>query len=106
MLRFTLRRVGATVPLLFGVVLFLFVLLELAPGYPVQAMIGDYPVPDGYRERLIEQFHLDASPVERFFGYLGNLVQGDLGYSFANRQSVSHIVLERLPNTLLLVGVG
>lgn len=106
MLAFTLRRLAQGIPLLLGVVVLLFVLLQLMPGDPVQALVGGYPVPPSYRHAIAEQFHLDDPLWSRFVAYVGQLAQGKLGYSFASHQSVAGLVLDRLPATLLLVGAG
>ena len=106
MLRFAIRRIGAGIPLIIGIVVFLFVLLELAPGDPVQAIVGDFPVPDEYRAQLVAEYNLDAPLLERFSTYATTLLRGDLGESFYNERSVSELIRARLPNTLLLISVG
>ncbi len=106
MARYAVRRLLQAIPLLFGVVVILFTLLQLTPGSPIQALVGDYPVPHAYRVALVREFHLNQPVWEQFFSYLFNLLKGNLGYSFADHQSVAGVIFSRLPHTLLLAGVG
>lgn len=101
--RFTLERLLNAVPLLFGVVVINFLLISLSPGDPVTALIGEFPAPPDYVERVRSEYGLDRPVHERLVLYLGNVLQGDLGYSFANRQPVLDLVLERLGRTLVLM---
>ncbi|GAA0712069.1 ABC transporter permease [Dactylosporangium roseum] len=105
-LRFTLSRILQAVGLVFGVVAVMFVLIRMAPGDPVQAMVGDFPVPDEYRAQIERQYHLDDSLLVQFLAYLRNILRGDLGYSYASHQSVRDLILDRLPATLLLTVAG
>lgn len=102
MASYILRRLASAIPLLLGIVIVLFLLVELTPGDPIQALVGDFPVTPEYRAQLEEQFGLDRPTHERLFTYLSNVVRGDLGFSFSSRRPVSQIIFERLPNTLLL----
>jgi peptide/nickel transport system permease protein len=106
MLRFVAIRLASAVPVLFGVVLALFLMIQFAPGDPVQAIVGDIPVTPEFREQVTAQYHLDDPVWRRFIAYIGNLVQGDLGYSTAGRQSVADLIWSRLPATALLVGTS
>ena len=100
---YALERLLNAIPLVFGVIVINFVLVSLAPGDPVTALIGEYPAPPDYVERVRAQYGLDASLPERLVRYLGSVVRGDLGFSFANRQPVATLVIERLGRTLLLM---
>ncbi|MFC0529180.1 ABC transporter permease [Phytohabitans kaempferiae] len=106
MIRFVLRRLLLAVPLALGVVTLMFILLELAPGDPVQAMLGDYPATPEYIAQLRAEYGLDKSLPERYLAYLGNVFTGDLGYSYSNRQEVSVLIGDRLGATLLLTLTG
>ncbi len=100
---YALERLLNAVPLVLGVIVINFVLVSMAPGDPVTALIGEYPAPPEYVERVRAQYGLDASLPERLVRYLGSVARGDLGFSFANRQPVATLVLERLGRTLLLM---
>ncbi|MFA5552706.1 MAG: ABC transporter permease [Trueperaceae bacterium] len=103
LLVYVLRRLVNAVPLVLGVVVVNFALINLAPGDPVTALIGEFPAPAEYVEQVRRDFGLDRSLPERLWLYLTNMVQGDLGFSFANRQPVLDLLLERLGRTLTLM---
>lgn len=96
------RWIGSSLALIAGVVVLMFVLLELTPGDPIQSLVGNMPVSDELRAQLNAEFGLDKSFPERFAAYVGNVLTGDLGYSYAAKQPVLPLVLDRLGNTLLL----
>jgi peptide/nickel transport system permease protein len=97
------KRVAYVVPLLVGVVSLTFVLLQLAPGDIVTASIGDFPASEEYLAERRAALGLDQPVIVQYVQYLASVFQGDLGYSFANREEVLPLVLERLGTTLLLV---
>lgn len=100
------RRILESLFLLFAVALVTFSLVELAPGDPVQAIVGDFPATPEYREQITEDFELDEPAYIRFGKYIANVAQGHLGYSFANREEVSTLIMARLQNTLILMLSG
>jgi len=102
--RVVLRRCAQAVPLLVGVVVVNFTLLHLAPGDPITVIVGDFPAPPALVQQLRADFGLDQPLWRQLLIYLGRLLRGDLGFSFANRQPVLALILERLPATLLLSG--
>jgi len=99
----TLRRLVAAIPLVIGVVVVNFTLIQLAPGDPTTALIGDYPAPPGYVEQVRAEFGLDRPIPEQLGRYLWQVGHGNLGYSFAHRKDVGELILERLPATLRLM---
>ena len=80
---------------LLGVVVVNFALIQLAPGDPVTILVGDYPAPPEYVAEVRREFGLDRPSAERLVRYLGQLAQGNLGYSFANRQPVRDLIAGR-----------
>jgi ABC-type dipeptide/oligopeptide/nickel transport system permease component len=80
-----------------------FLIIHLVPGDPLQAMLGDFPVPPGYAERIRAEFGLDKPLGTQLALYLLNLAHGQLGFSFANRMPVLDLVLARLGPTLVLM---
>lgn len=99
---FVFRRLVLAVPLLLLVVVFNFALIQFAPGDPVNVLVGDFPVPESYVEEIRREFGLDRPFAERLVIYVGQVLQGNLGFSFANRQPVLDLVLDRLGATLKL----
>ncbi len=106
MLRFVLRRLAAAVPLLLGVATLTFVLLEAAPGDPIDYWIGDNLVPLEVRANLERADGLDRSPVERYVSWLSSLLRGDLGWSHSRSRPVGEALADALGPTLRLAGAA
>ena len=105
MSRFLLQRILLLIPTLFGVLLVTFLLLYVAPGDPVQAMVGERADPETLA-RLRAELHLD-DPLYRQFGhYVGGVVRGNLGTSYITRRPIIRDLLERFPATLRLAGAA
>ncbi|MGH7556519.1 MAG: ABC transporter permease [Gemmatimonadota bacterium] len=105
MLQYALRRIVHTIPVLLGVLVVTFVLLYIAPGDPVLAMVGDRFDP-ATLERLRAELHLDAPIWKQFYHYVTGLLQGDWGRSYITRQPVLEGILEHFPKTLYLASVA
>ncbi|MGH7563957.1 MAG: ABC transporter permease [Gemmatimonadota bacterium] len=105
MLQYALRRIVHTIPVLLGVLVVTFVLLYIAPGDPVLAMVGDRFDP-ATLERLRAELHLDDPVWKQFYHYVTGLVQGDWGRSYITRQPVLEGILEHFPKTLYLASVA
>ncbi|MES3000665.1 MAG: ABC transporter permease [Pseudomonadota bacterium] len=106
MLRFTIARILHSIPLLIAVVLSLFLMQQLIPGDPVQAMVGDFPVPKAFRDAIEAQYHLNDPFLVRIWSYFSHLVKGDFGYSYQFQKPVLELILERAPRTILLAVAG
>jgi peptide/nickel transport system permease protein len=104
--QFVLRRALQAVPLLLAVAVVNFILIHLAPGNPIDILVGDFPAPPEYAARLRRDFGLDLPLWQQLLLYIGRVFQGNLGFSFANRQPVLEVILDRLPATLLLSGTA
>ncbi|MBL8700057.1 MAG: ABC transporter permease [Alphaproteobacteria bacterium] len=102
-LRVVARRAVAAVPTFLFVALAAFALLELAPGDAADAYLAVTGGDQGYAAELRRAFGLAASWPERLAGFLGNLLVFDLGRSVVFNRPVAAVVLERLPNTLMLM---
>jgi len=96
------RLLISSLLLFVAVLTVLFLLLELAPGDPVQSLVGDNPVSDEFRAELIAAFGLDRPLWERYLIFLGNVFTGNLGYSFGTSMTVSELIMSRIGNTLAL----
>ncbi len=106
MLRFTLFRILHAIPLLIAVILAIFLMQQLIPGDPVQAMVGDFPVPQAFRDAIEAKYHLNDPLYVRIWTYFGNLLQGDFGFSYQSQRPVLDLILERAPRTILLASAG
>jgi peptide/nickel transport system permease protein len=94
------------VPLLLGVVLLGFAIIKLAPGDPVQVLVGDYPAPPEYVRQVHARFGLDRPAWVQLLRYLAEIARGNLGYSFFYNEPVLRVLLGRLGATLLLMGAA
>lgn len=103
MLRYLLSRLAWAAPIVLAILVINFLIIHIVPGDPIQALVGDFPAPPGYAEQVRKEFGLDQ-PVHVQLGlYLWNLAQGNLGFSFANRQPVLGLLLDRAVITLMLM---
>jgi peptide/nickel transport system permease protein len=101
-LRLIGRRLLAAIPVLWGVTLVTFVVVNVLPGDAASTLLGAGATEqqvDSLRQRL----GLDEPFLERYVTWLGDVVTGDLGRSYASDQSVWSILGERLPVTLELL---
>jgi ABC-type dipeptide/oligopeptide/nickel transport system permease component len=101
MLRYLLRRLLLTLPVLLGVATLVFALIHLVPGDPAQAMLGESASADEIA-RLRTSLGLDRPLVAQYGSFLGGLVQGDLGRSFRSGQPVAREISRRLGDTAIL----
>lgn len=102
MLAFVARRMLVSIPVLLGVTLLVFGMLRLIPGDPAQIMMfGSNPTPERL-EQLRTTLGLDKPFLVQYGLYIGRLLTGDLGYSYASNTSVASEILQRVPFTLNL----
>lgn len=80
-----------------------FLLLYVAPGDPVQDMVGERADAETIA-RLRKELHLDEPVLKQFVLYAGGVVRGDLGRSYITQRPISSDIRERFPKTLLLAG--
>src|SRR5512146_3057787 len=102
MWRYVLGRLLQVPPLVLAIAVVLFTIIHLAPGDPVQALVGDFPAPDEYVRQVREEFGLDRPLIVQFGRYVGALARGDLGFSFVYRKPVVTLIAERAGATALL----
>jgi peptide/nickel transport system permease protein len=101
MTAYLVRRVLGAIPLLLGVATLIFFVLALAPGDPAAFYLNPNVPPDVV-EQLRRNLGLDQPIHIRYVRWLGAFLTGDWGFSFAQSRPVSQILLEALPNTLIL----
>jgi peptide/nickel transport system permease protein len=99
---FVVRRLLYLVPVLLAVSLLTFSIASLLPGDLAYTILGDQATPENLAA-LRRDMGLDQPVWWRYFGWLGNALQGDLGRSFRTGQTVLQAVAERLPVSLELM---
>ena len=103
MLRYTLKRLLALIPILLFVSFVTFGMVRLAPGDPALIMVGGKRVSAETLASIREKYGLLGDPVSEYVKWVGKAVQGDLGESYRQKQKVTDMILDRLPITLWLV---
>nr|WP_244444224.1 ABC transporter permease [Lutibaculum baratangense] len=98
-----LQRMGLSVLLLFAVSLLIFVGVEALPGDFAQTYLGQSATPQAVAN-IREQLGLDRPATARYLEWLGGVLQGDFGNSWASGRSISEQIARRLGNTLMLAG--
>jgi peptide/nickel transport system permease protein len=96
--RFLVRRLLLTIPVLLGVATLVFSLIHLVPGDPAQAMLGDGASPQDIAE-LRSNLGLDRPLPAQYASFLTSALSGDLGTSFRTGQPVTTMIAERVPAT-------
>lgn len=96
-----IKRLYGLIPMLFFISLVSFVLMQMAPGDPLQVYITPQMNPDDI-ERIRVSMGLDKPIFIQYFRWLINALQGNLGYSLISHRPVIQVIMERLPNTLLI----
>jgi len=102
---YILKRLISAIPVLFGISIIVFVIMAMIPGDPAMAILGSYATPENV-EKLNRDLGLDKPMVQRYFIWLGNMLQGDFGRSFSLNRAVLDEVLERFGATLVLAGTA
>ncbi len=105
MIRYILKRLVQAIPLLLGIATVTFFIVHMAPGDPMDFYLEqryDRNIDPELIELIRQKYGLDQPLHVQYVKWLGNLLQGDLGESFAHRRPVSALLAETIPYTLLL----
>lgn len=98
---FLFKRLITLVATLLGASVVVFLVLEILPGNAAQILMGPDASPDAV-QALAQKLGIDRPPLERYFDWVGGMLTGDLGTSYAYSTPVSELVLERLSLTVPL----
>ncbi len=101
MVKYIIKRILMLIPVIFGITLFIYVIMSLAPGDPATLILG----PDATYEEILakrEELGLNDPILVRYFKYMAGVLHGDFGISWYNEYDVMGEFLNRIPNTLLL----
>jgi peptide/nickel transport system permease protein len=103
MVQYIIRRILIAIPVLFGVTIFNFLIINLAPGNPVDMYVSpDVTAAD--IEIKKEALGLNDPIYIQYWHWLGNLIKGDFGFSYSTYEPVTNMIFERLGPTLILMG--
>ncbi len=102
---FVIKRLLQTIPMLFGIVLVVFLVLQITPGDPARQIVG-LRASEEQLEEVREELGLNDPIIVQYGRYVGDVLQGDLGYSYKSRKPVSSIIGERISVTVWLMVTG
>jgi peptide/nickel transport system permease protein len=100
------RRLAVTAGTLLGVSFMIFSLLAIAPGSPVDSLLGGRPPTPGLVQAITAKYHLDDPFLLQYWHWIVNALHGDLGRSVASNQTVTSLLGQKLPLTVELVGLA
>jgi peptide/nickel transport system permease protein len=107
MLKYLSRRILVTIPVLLGVTLIIFTLTEIAPGDVADYFISpEIQMSAEQMEAVRIRFGLDQSAPVRYINWLGNVLQGDLGFRFTDGRPVNEVISRRFGASILLMGTA
>ncbi|MPM16942.1 Glutathione transport system permease protein GsiC [bioreactor metagenome] len=101
MFKFIVKRILVMIPVLIGVTFIIFSMMYITDGDPARMMLGDLATEEEV-EALREDMGLNDPFFTRYFNYLGDLLHGDLGISYATKQPVLDTIMNRMPATVKL----
>ena len=101
MLKYTIRRILSSLPVLFGVLVVTFALARLIPGDPCKAILGEKATAE-VCETFMHEKGLDQPIYVQFGRYLNDMAHGDFGNSIRFNRPITDIFIERLPTTIEL----
>jgi len=102
---FLLKRPIQLIPVLLGISLITFVLIQMTPGDPVRIMLGPKASEDAIAF-VRARYGLDQPVLVQYFYFLLNAVRGDFGQSIIYRSPVGPVIIERMAPTLFLILYG
>jgi peptide/nickel transport system permease protein len=102
---YVVRRLIQLVPIVLGVTVLVFFLIHLVPGDPARTILGNHATPQKVA-LLHHEWGLDKPLPVQYWKFLGRMVRGDLGSSLFYSVPAGRLVVQRLPPTLWLIGLG
>ena len=98
--QFIIRRIISIIPTMFVIVTLAFFIMRAAPGGP---FASEKELPPAIMENIMRKYHLDESPPRQYLRFLGDVIRGDLGPSYTNRDfTVNQLIASSLPNSIVL----
>lgn len=100
-IKFIVKRILISIPVIVGVILIIFLLLNVVPGDPVTLMMKEHIKPE-LIEKMKEQMGLNDPVMVRFAKYMKNAIMGDFGVSYKLNRNVTSLILTAFPHTVRL----
>jgi len=100
------RRLVLSLPILLGITIILFAILQLSPGDPLGVYAANPNLSPEVRAQIIAHYGLDKPIPIQYLNWLEGLARGDWGTSFLENRPVSQVVMDRLPVTLRIMGLS
>lgn len=105
MLSYVARRILEAVPSLIGISMLSFLLFHIVPGNPAKLMLGDKYTPE--RALILDrQMGLLKPLPQQFWIWFSHAAVGNFGYSYTYHEPVWSLIMQNIPNTLVLVGTS
>lgn len=101
LLKYVIKRILQTIPILFGISIIVFALINLQPGDPYANMLDPSVTPEIRQKMLQDIGYYDPLPV-KYTKWVVRAAKGDFGYSIAYKDPVLKVIKSRLGNTFLL----
>jgi ABC-type dipeptide/oligopeptide/nickel transport system permease component len=105
MLKYVLKRLGMSIPILLAVLTLVFIIIRIVPGDPAMVVLGDQASTEAL-EALRNKMGLNAPLLEQYFNFLFGALRGDLGTSLLSGRPVLGEVMTVLPYTVDLTIAG
>jgi ABC-type dipeptide/oligopeptide/nickel transport system permease component len=102
-LQYLLKRLGIGVFTVWGVTLFVFLLMHISPGTPADTLLAGGVVTEEMRRTVVQQYHLNEPWYTQYFLWLQGIFSGDLGYSFAKQRPVATLIADSWAITFQIV---
>lgn len=96
-----INRILVSIPVLIGVVLLIFLMLNVVPGNPIAIMLKEH-VKQDVIDRMTEYYGLNDPVLVQFGRYIWNALHGDFGISYKLNRSVTGLIVDAFPYTLKL----
>ena len=104
-LKYIVTRLLQVIPLLLITIVLCFILVHSLPGDPAEMLSGP-ETSEEVLEKLRHHYGLDKPIYEQLLIYMSHVLKGDLGYSYSYRAPVLHVIVSRIPATMLLIGTA
>ena len=99
-MQYLIKRLVLTIPVLLGVTIIVFSIIQIIPGDPIQYMFSGTGASLEQREAMRHSLGLDRPLPVQYVTYVLNAIRGDFGQSIQFNQQVSEVILERMPATI------